>query len=164
MISQFAPYRLDRLRVYLHPETDPQGIGYQVRQARIAIGSGGFWGLGYGESRQKYHYLPEPTGDSIFAVVAEEFGFFGSLFLIAGFLAFFWRGVVIARRASDTFAKLAVVGVMSSIAVQAFVNMGAISGLLPLTGIPLPFISSGGTSMVALLAGLGLVYRVARES
>lgn len=160
-VSYISPYRAARLTVFLNPDTDPQGIGYQMRQASIAIGSGGFWGLGYGASRQKYNYLPEPIGDSIFAIVAEEFGFIGAIIVIVLFVALLWRGIIIARNSSDLFSKLVVVGIVSSIVSQAFINIGAISGLLPLTGIPLPFISFGGTAMAIALSSLGIVYRIA---
>lgn len=157
-------YRMARVNVFLNPELDPQGAGYQVRQAAIAIGSGGFWGVGYGNSQQKYNYLPEPVGDSVFAIVAEEFGFLGTAAVIFLFLLLLWRGMLIARRAPDMFAKLLVTGIVSSIVLQAFINMGAISGLLPLTGIPLPFISYGGTSLAITLASLGIVYQIAKQS
>lgn len=162
ILAHLAPYRLDRLTVFLNPETDPQGIGYQARQAGIAIGSGGFWGVGYGASREKYDYIPEPIGDSIFAIVAEEFGFLGAGILIILFLLLLWRCIVIARSTSDVFSKLLVTGIASSILFQAFINIAAISGLMPLTGIPLPFISYGGTALIITFLGLGIIYRVAK--
>lgn len=164
VLSFITPYRMARVNVFLNPELDPQGAGYQVRQAAIAIGSGGFWGVGYGNSQQKYNYLPEPVGDSVFAIVAEEFGFLGAAAVILLFLLLLWRGMLIARRAPDMFAKLLVTGIVSSIALQALINMGSISGLLPLTGIPLPFISYGGTSLAITIASLGIVYQIAKQS
>ncbi|MBI3627348.1 MAG: FtsW/RodA/SpoVE family cell cycle protein [Candidatus Sungbacteria bacterium] len=164
ILSYISPYRVDRLIVFLHPATDLQGIGYQAHQATIAIGSGGFWGVGYGGSWQKFNYLPEPIGDSIFAIVAEEFGFFGGLLVIGAYMLLLWRGVVIARGARNTFQKLVVTGIISTIIIQAFINIGAISGILPLTGIPLPFISYGGTAIVMNLLGLGIVYQIAKYS
>ncbi|MBU6415493.1 FtsW/RodA/SpoVE family cell cycle protein, partial [Patescibacteria group bacterium] len=163
LLVQIAPYRLNRFLVFLHPELDPKGIGYQINQAFIAIGSGGFSGLGFGKSIQKYNYLPEPTGDSVFAIVTEETGFVGAAFLIFLFLIFFWRGMYIARRAPDRFGTLLAAGVVSGITAQAFINMAAISGLLPLTGIPLPFISYGGTSLVITLASIGAVLNVSKH-
>lgn len=164
-IAQVFPqygYLLTRLNSFRNPEDDPQGAGYQVRQSAIAIGSGGFWGVGFGQSRQKYSYLPEPMNDSIFAIFTEETGLLGAFLLILFFLAFLWRGFTIARRAPDFFGRLLVIGIVSGITLQAFINMGAIAGLLPLTGIPLPFISYGGTALVATLAGSGIVANVSK--
>ncbi|MBI2640134.1 MAG: putative lipid II flippase FtsW [Candidatus Sungbacteria bacterium] len=161
-LVQLAPYRLARFAVFLNPDVDPSGIGYHIRQALIAIGSGGFWGRGYGQGLQKYNYLPEPIGDSIFAIAAEEFGFFGVMVLIGFFVFFVWRSILIARSAPDTFSKLIVAGFAASIGFQAFINMGAISGLLPLTGIPLPFISYGGTALITTLFATGIVLNVSR--
>ncbi|OHA01115.1 MAG: cell division protein FtsW [Candidatus Sungbacteria bacterium RIFCSPHIGHO2_02_FULL_49_20] len=164
ILMQIAPYRLNRLTVFIHPETDPLGIGFQVRQAAISIGSGGFWGLGYGSAQQRPNFLPEPIGDSIFAIIGEEFGFVGVVVLISLYLIFLWRGIVIIRKADDLFAKLVGAGIITTIVTQAFINMGAISGLFPLTGVPLPFISYGGTSLVATFIGLGIVYQIAKKS
>ncbi|MBI2054541.1 MAG: putative lipid II flippase FtsW [Candidatus Sungbacteria bacterium] len=163
-VAWFMPHSVDRLRVFWDSSVDPGGIGYQVRQASIGIGSGGFWGVGYGESRQKEGYLPEPIGDSIFAVVAEEFGFLGASAVVIVFVLLLWRGIIIAKNAPDTFAKLLALGITGTIVIQAFINIGAISGLLPLTGIPLPFISYGGTALAVNLAGLGMVYQIAKHS
>ena len=159
-----APYRVNRFLVFLHPEARPQDIGYHINQAQIAIGSGGFWGRGYGQSIQKYNYLPETIGDSIFAVVVEEFGFLGAILLGSLFFAFFLRAIRIAAGAPDLFAKLAAAGMGAAITFQAFINMAAISGLLPLTGIPLPFISYGGTSLVVTLAMVGIVLNISKHT
>ncbi len=156
-------YRLNRWTAFLNPEIDPLGTAYQINQALIAIGSGGLFGLGFGMSKQKYNYLPEPMGDSIFAVTAEELGFVGSLVLLFLFLALVWRGLKIAKQASTTFGMLVSVGVMSWISIQAIVNIGAISGLLPLTGITLPFISYGGSSLIVLLTAVGIVYNISKD-
>lgn len=164
LVVQLAPYRLSRLLVFLNPGSDPQGAGYQISQAFIAIGSGGFWGLGFGKSVQKYQYLPEPMGDSIFAIFAEEMGFFGVMLLIACFVLFFLRGLRVAKRAPDVFGKLLAAGVAAGIMSQAFVNMAAISGLMPLTGIPLPFVSYGGTSLAITLAGVGILLSISRHT
>lgn len=164
LLVQLAPYRLARVTVFLNPGHDPQGLGYHINQAFIAIATGGVAGLGFGKSIQKYNYLPEPMGDSIFAVAAEEFGFIGVTIIIAFFVFFFWRGLTVARRAPDIFGKLLASGISLSIMTQAFVNMAAISGLLPLTGIPLPFISYGGTSLAVSLAGVGILLNISRAS
>lgn len=163
-VVQLAPYRLARIAVFLNPHLDPQGIGYQIKQAFIAIGSGGFFGLGFGKSLQKYSYLPEPIGDSIFAVYAEELGFLGSVILISLFSFFLWRGIKIARNAPDVFGKFLAAGVVISITSQAFINMAAISGLLPLTGIPLPFVSYGGTSLAITLASVGILLNISKHA
>lgn len=163
-LVQIAPYRLNRLLVFLNPDTDPQGIGYQTKQAFIAIGSGGFTGRGFGKSLQKYNYLPEPMGDSIFAIYAEETGFLGILALMGAFVFFLWRGIVIAKKAPDIFGRLLASGIVVSIGAQAFINMAAISGLLPLTGIALPFISYGGTSLLITMASAGILLNIGKES
>lgn len=157
-------YILDRITVFLHPETDPLGSGYQIQQSLIAIGSGGLVGRGYGQSIQKFEYLPEPSSDSIFAVYAEEFGFIGSLFLISLLSIFTFRGYKIATQANDLFGMLLVVGFMTLIVSQAFLNIAAMTGLFPLSGLPLPFISHGGTALLATLASLGIVLNVSKYS
>ncbi len=157
-----APYRVARLITFLRPETDPQGIGYQVQQALLAIGSGGMWGLGFGRSRQKFRYLPEPAGDAIFSVAAEELGFLRIVLLLGVFLFIVLRGYSIARRAPDTFGRLVAAGVTSWFLVQALVHIGANTALLPLTGIPLPFVSYGGTSLVTALVGAGILLNISR--
>lgn len=162
LLVQIEPYRFQRVLVFLYPQTDPQGLGYHINQAFIGIGSGGFWGLGFGKSLQKYSYLPEPMGDSIFAIFAEEMGFIGACGLLALFAAFFWRGLLIAKRAPDTFGKLLAAGISVGIITQGFINMVAISGLLPLTGIPLPMVSYGSTSLVITLASIGVLLNISK--
>ncbi len=162
LVVQLAPYRLSRISVFLNPGNDPRGAGYQITQASIAIGTGGFWGLGFGKSLQKYHYLPEPMGDSIFAIFVEETGFFGASLLMLLFSAFFIKGLAIARSAPDAFGKLLAAGISIGIMAQAFINMAAISGLMPLTGIPLPFISYGGTSLAITMASIGILLNISR--
>lgn len=157
-----ARYRLARIIVYLHPELDPQGIGYQINQALLAVGTGGIWGLGFGRSRQKYHYLPEPASDSIFAIAAEELGFIRSSFILVAFVLIGFRGFRIAQKAPDAFGRLLACGVTSWIIVQAFINIGSIVGLTPLTGIPLPFISYGGSALVSILLASGILLNVSR--
>ncbi len=163
LLIKVAPYRAQRLTTFLHPELDPQGVGYHINQALLAIGSGGIFGLGFGRSRQKFSYLPEVAGDSIFAVMAEELGFL----LTAGFLVllllFLWRGLTIADRAPDRFGKLLASGIVALVAVQAFVNIGSMLSLLPLTGITLPFVSYGGTSLVVLMGAMGILLNISAQ-
>lgn len=160
--AKTASYRVARLMVFLHPELDPQGIGYQINQAFLAIGSGGLWGLGLGHSQQKYSYLPQVMNDSIYPVIAEELGFFFALGLVVLIAAIFFRGLKIARNASDPFGRLATIGVISWLAVQSFMNIGAMMGLMPLTGVPLPLISYGGTAMAMNLCSIGIVLSISR--
>lgn len=164
ILIKIAPYRLQRFLVFLNPEHDPQGFGYHVTQALLAIGAGGVFGAGLGQSRQKFNYLPEPVTDSIFAILGEEFGLIGTVVIVALFLFVAWRGLRIARLAPDAFGRLTAVGIVSWIVFQAFINMSAISGLIPLTGIPLPFISYGGTSLVVLLASVGILLNISKHS
>lgn len=164
IVIRVEPYRASRLLVFLDPGRDPRGTGYHINQALIAIGSGGFWGRGFGQSIQKFNYLPEPMGDSVFAVIVEEFGFLGGFLIIALFFGFFLRAVAIARAAHDFFGKLVVTGIASLITFQAFVNIAAISRLLPLTGIPLPFISYAGTSIAITLAMVGVMLNISRHT
>ncbi len=156
------PYRRARLEAYLHPTANCQDSGYQACQALIAVGSGGIVGLGLGSSVQAYGYLPEAANDSIFAIYAEKFGFLGSVILLAVFAAFFARLKTIAERLTDDFSRLVVIGVLAWLSVQAFINIGAMIGLLPLKGITLPFISYGGTSVVFVAAAVGLVYQASQ--
>lgn len=160
LLIKVAPYRAQRLTTFLHPELDPQGVGYHINQALLAIGSGGLFGLGFGRSRQKFSYLPEVAGDSIFAVMAEELGFVMSAGFIALLLLFLWRGLSIADRAPDRFGKLLASGIVALVAVQAFVNIGSMLSVLPLTGITLPFVSYGGTSLVVLLGAMGILLNI----
>ncbi|RJQ29611.1 cell division protein FtsW [Candidatus Parcubacteria bacterium] len=155
-------YRLKRIMTFLHPEDDPLNKGYHINQALNAIGSGEVFGVGFGKSTTKLHYLPEPIGDSIFAVIAEELGFVGAVGFLLFFLAFLWRGFRIATRAPDNFGKLLVTGFMSVLGLQAFVNIGAISGVIPLTGVPLPFVSYGGTALAIFLTMSGIIMNVSK--
>lgn len=160
---QSSKYRVARFTTFLHPELDPQGIGYQINQALLAIGSGGLFGRGYGHSLQKFQYLPEVAGDSIFAVMSEELGFLLTCGFLLGFLFFLLRGLKIAERASDDFGKFLVTGIIAWFGFQAFINIGAMVGILPITGVPLPFLSYGGTSLVVSLAAVGIVLNVSRN-
>lgn len=162
IVAMMRPYIMDRLTTFMNPENDPQGAGYQIQQSLIAVGSGGFSGRGFGQSIQKFEYLPEPIGDSIFAVYSEEFGFVGSVLLIVLFLSFTFRGFKIAAVAPDMFGMLLVVGFMTIIVLQAFLNIGAMLGVAPLSGLPLPFISHGGTALLATLTMVGIVLNVSK--
>lgn len=158
----FAPYRMTRIEAFLSPQHNIQTTNYQVNQAKIAIGSGGLTGVGYGRSKTKIRYLPEPLADSIFAVIGEELGFMGSLALITLFLALVLRLLFIARRTHDQFGQLIVIGFASLIMLQSFINIGAISGLIPVTGMPLPFISYGGTSLAIFLTMMGIANNISK--
>ena len=157
-----APYRIARFVSFINPDADPQGAGYQLKQALIAIGSGGFLGLGLGHSRQKFAYLPEVAADSIFAVVAEEWGFIFTTLFVVLYLILFFRGVSIARRSPSMFGKLLATGITSWIIVQAAVNIGAIIGILPLTGLPLPFVSLGGSNLAVVMMALAILTNISK--
>lgn len=164
LLIRLAPYRTQRFTVFLNPELDPQGIGYHINQALLAIGSGGVFGLGLGHSRQKFNYLPEPAGDSIFAVTAEELGFLFILVFILLWCTLIYRGFLIARRSSDSYGQKLALGITAWLGFQAFINMAALSGLLPLTGIPLPLMSHGGTALIVNLAALGILLNISRQT
>ena len=155
------PYRRARLLAFLDPWADPEGSGFQTVQAMIALGSGGFFGVGLGESVQKIHYLPESTTDMIVAIVGEELGLFGVAALVAAFAAFAWAGFTVALRARDPFGKLLAAALTALVAGQALVNLSAVLGIAPLTGIPLPFVSYGGSSLVVSLAAVGILLNIA---
>ena len=157
-----APYRVARLTTFLRPESDPQGAGYQINQSLLAIGSGGLFGVGFGHSRQKLQYLPEVVSDSIFAIVGEELGFVATGGMVLLLMLIWIRIVRIARSAADTFGRLVTLGIGTWFVVQSFLNIGAMVGLLPITGVPLPFMSHGGTALLAALAGAGLVVNISR--
>ncbi|OPL12029.1 MAG: hypothetical protein AVO34_02110 [Firmicutes bacterium ML8_F2] len=162
VLIKVAPYRMKRLTVFLHPEWDPQGIGYQINQALLAIGSGGLFGLGFGHSIQKWKYLPEVIGDSIFAIAAEEFGLIGAGLIVSFFVILAWRGFKVAKNSSDRFGYLLAGGITGWLFFQAIINISAISGLIPLTGIPLPFISYGGTALVISSVGAGILVNISK--
>lgn len=164
LLIKIAPYRADRFSVFLRPQLDPQGIGYHINQAFLAIGSGGFWGRGFGQSRQKFQYLPEVAGDSIFAVISEELGFIFSAALVLAFLWLMFRGFKIASRAPDQFGRLLAAGITTWLVAQAFINIMAISGLLPLTGLPLPFISYGSSALITSLSAAGILVNISKQA
>lgn len=157
------PYLLDRVQTFLNPADDPQGASYQIQQSLLAIGAGELSGRGFGQSVQKFGKLPEPISDSIFPVFAEEFGFIGSIALIVAFLTFGLRGLWIAARAPDLYGGLLSIGIVTLIVVQAFFNIAAMLGLLPLSGLPLPFVSHGGSALLIVLGMVGLLMSVSRS-
>jgi cell division protein FtsW len=157
-------YRRDRLLAFLDPWEDPLGKGFQAIQSLIAVGTGGLAGLGFMQSRQKLFYLPEPHTDFIFAVIGEEFGLLGALGLLVGFTVILWRGLVIARAAPDRFGALLAAGLTIMIFVQALINISVVLALLPTTGIPLPFISAGGTSLSFSLAAVGVLLAISQHA
>ncbi len=158
------PYRAARLATFLNPHQDIATSSYHLRQILIALGSGGLFGVGIGNSLQKYAYLPEATTDSIFAIIAEEIGFVGVTIFILVFLFVIYRGFYISVRAKDTFGKLLAGGLISYLALQAAVNLGAQTALLPLTGVPLPFISYGGSALTVNLIAIGILLNISRQS
>ena len=164
ILIAIAPYRMARFTAFMHPEADLQGSGYQVQQALIAIGSGGMFGLGLGHSKQKGLYLPEPVGDSIFAIICEELGLIGAIVVLFLFGLLIWRSLRIAVRAPDIFGKLIAGGIAIWIMGQTIMNIAAITALMPLTGIPLPFISYGGTSIMFTLASVGILLNISKQS
>ena len=157
------PYVMQRIQTFLNPTADSLGASYQIQQSLIAIGSGGLFGTGFGQSVQKFTYLPEPVGDSIFAVAGEEFGFVGSVLLISLFVLFAVRGLKIAANVPDVFGRLVVCGIVIMIISQAFVNIGAMLGVLPLSGITLPFVSHGGTSLFISLFEIGVMLSISKS-
>lgn len=160
-ISQKS-YVLDRIVTYLNPLHDPQGVSWQLTQSLIAIGSGGFFGRGLGQSIQKFTYLPEPHGDSIFSVIGEELGFVGAIVILFLYIIFVLRGYKIALRVPDDFARFLIIGLVTMIGAQSFLNIGALTGVLPLTGVPLVFMSHGGTSLALSLFAVGVILNISK--
>lgn len=160
--SESSSFRWDRIVTFFDPWSDATGIGYQMVQSLYAIGSGGLFGVGLGNSTQKYLYIPEPQNDFIFAIVAEELGFVGCVAIIALFGIFVWRGIVIAMKAPDMFGSLLAVGVTTLVAVQTIINIAVVTASIPTTGMALPFFSYGGTALVILLASVGILLNVSR--
>lgn len=161
VIISVRPYVLERVKTFIDPSANSLGSGYQIQQALIAIGSGGVLGRGFGQSVEKFNYLPEPDGDSVFAVFAEETGFIGALILLGLFVALSARGIVIAGNSAELFGGLIAIGFSFLIIFQAFINIGAMLSIIPLTGLPLPFISHGGTALAATLLMCGFILNVA---
>ncbi len=159
-----SSYRRDRVLAFLDPFADPNGFSYHIYQVLIALGSGGLFGLGIGQSRQKFAYIPEVTTDSIFAVVGEEFGFVGGVILISAIAFLILRALKISELASDDFGKMLATGLSIWIGVQAVINLGAMVSLIPLTGVPLPFISYGGSALMANLVAAGILLNISKQS
>ena len=160
----FGTYRLQRLTSFLNPWADAQDSGWQIIQSLYAIGSGGLFGVGLGDSKQKYLYISEPHNDFIFAVLAEELGFMGCLTVILLFAVFIWRGIIIAMKAPDMFGSLLATGITSLIGIQAIINIAVVTSSIPVTGMALPFFSYGGTSLIILLCAVGVLLNISRQA
>ncbi len=158
------PGRLERIKAFLNPAEDPLGVSYQTKQILIALGSGGLFGLGIGESRQKYGYIPDISTDAVFAVVGEEFGFVGALAIVGLFMFIVYRGFLIARNAPDDFGRVLAASISTWVGLQVLINLGAVTNLIPLTGVPLPLISYGGSSLVVLLVSFGILLNISRQT
>jgi len=156
------PYARQRIITFFNGAADTQGSGYQIQQSLIAIGSGGIMGRGFGQSVQKFNYLPEPIGDSIFAVSAEEFGFIGSCILIGLFLLFFIRSIKISTNVDDSFGRLTIVGIAILVLIESFMNISSMLGIIPLSGMPLLFVSHGGTALITTLAATGIIANISK--
>jgi len=157
-------YRVERFLIFLHPERDPLKHGFQLLQSLIAVGTGGVTGRGLGESIQKMSYLPYPHTDFIYAVTAEELGLVGATVMLACFVILTWRGLRVASRAPDAFGSLLALGLTSMFAVQAFMNISVVLGMLPTKGIPLPFVSYGGSSLIVSLMGMGVLLNISQQA
>ncbi len=164
IIIKIEPYRAARLTSFLNLGNSLKDTSYHVKQILIALGSGGIFGLGIGNSLQKYAYLPENVTDSIFPIIAEEFGFIGAAILIIVFMVLVWRGFFIASKARDKFGKLLAGGIISFVGIQIVINLGAMTALFPLTGVPLPFISFGGSALVVDLAAMGILLNISKQA
>jgi cell division protein FtsW len=159
-----APYRLRRITTFMDPWSDPRGSGFQIIQSWLAIGGGGLFGRGVGESRQKLFYLPEAHTDFIFAVLGEELGFIGASLVLAAFAVLVWRGLRVGLRAPDAFGTYLALGITALIATQTLVNLGVVTGLLPTKGLPLPFISFGGSALLTTMVATGLLLNVSQHA
>jgi cell division protein FtsW len=164
LVVKRTPYRWNRIVSFLSPQQDPLGQGYHIIQSLLAIGSGGLFGVGFGKSIQKFNYLPQSHTDAIFSIIAEEFGFVGSMTIITLFLILVLIGFKIAKRAPDEYGKLLAIGLICNIGFQAFINIGAMCQIFPITGIPLPFISYGSSSLVVNLISIGILSNIAKQS
>jgi len=163
LLIKIEPYRAARLTSFLNIGKSLDGVSYHVKQVLIALGSGGIFGLGIGNSLQKFAYLPENVTDSIFPIIAEEYGFIGASILVLLFFILIWRGFIIASRARDTFGKLFAAGIVSFIGIQTILNLGSMTALLPLTGVPLPFISYGGSALLVDMASIGILLNISKQ-
>lgn len=160
---QIFPYQAQRIFTFFNPQKDIQGISYQLNQSLIAIGSGGIFGVGIGNGLQKYNYLPQPIADTIFSVWGEETGFIGCLLVVILYLILAWRGLIISKRAPTKFSQLLAIGITSWILIQAFLNIMAVLGLIPFTGLPLPFVSYGGTALIMALGAMGILINISKK-
>ncbi|MGH7265163.1 MAG: putative lipid II flippase FtsW [Candidatus Rokuibacteriota bacterium] len=158
-----ASYRLRRVLAFLDPWADPRGAGFQIIQSYLALAGGGLTGRGLGESKQKLFYLPEPHTDFIFAIAGEELGFAGAVLIVGGFALLLWRGIRIGLRVADPFGALTAIGITAMLATQALVNLGVVVGLLPTKGLPLPFVSFGGSSLLVAMAGVGVLLNISQH-
>jgi cell division protein FtsW len=163
LLILLSDYRRERLFTFLKQTADPLDTGYHIRQILLALGSGGLMGVGLGHSRQKYLFLPETATDSIFPIIAEEIGFIGATIIILLFIYFIYRGILISSKAPDTFGKILAVGLTTWIGGQAFLNLGSMVALVPLTGVPLPFISYGGTALVTTMSACGILLNISKH-
>jgi cell division protein FtsW len=164
LMVQVKDYQADRFRCFLDPSFSRQDKCYQINQSLIAVGSGGFFGRGVGESRQKYMYIPEIQGDSIFAIIAEESGFIFSSILIILYVYVFYRGYLISKYAPDIFGRILAIGIVSWIVIQAFFNIGGMINVVPMTGVPLPLVSYGGSAITAALAAVGILVNISKQT
>ena len=164
MVVLQRDYQLDRLNMFMNPESDPQGSGFQIIQLLVALGSGGPLGLGWSESRQKFFYVPGSHTDGVFAILGEELGFIGLMFILGLFAFFIYRALQVTLRSRDRFAMLLCIGVISWISYQTLINIGGITRTIPLTGVPLPFLSYGGSSLIMVMAAVGVLLSVSRFS
>jgi cell division protein FtsW len=164
LLILLAPYRWARLLAFINPSSDPQGAGFQLRQSLIAVGSGGLTGVGLMESKQKLFYLPEAHTDFIYAVICEELGFIGALVVIALFVVYGRRGIRAAFAAPDTFGRLLALGITTMVLCQALINFAVVLGMLPTKGIPLPFISYGGSNLLVMLLGTGVLLNISQQA
>ncbi|MFP4661157.1 MAG: stage V sporulation protein E [Halanaerobiales bacterium] len=158
------PYRKERFLAFLNPWSDPLDTGYHIIQSLLALGSGGIFGVGLGQSKQKFLYLPEPGTDFIFAVIGEELGVLGTLLVLMLFFLFAWRGLKIASSVPDMFGSMMAVGITTMVIIQAIINIGVVTSSMPVTGITLPFISYGGTSLVIMLSAVGVLLNISRQA
>jgi cell division protein FtsW len=164
LMVQVKDYQADRFKCFLDPSFSRQDKCYQINQSLIAVGSGGFFGRGLGESRQKYMYIPEIQGDSIFAIIAEESGFIFSSILIILYVYVFYRGYLISKYAPDIFGRILAIGIVSWIVIQAFFNIGGMINVVPMTGVPLPLVSYGGSAITAALAAVGILVNISKQT
>ncbi len=163
MVKKLVPYAAGRIQTWLNPWADASDAGHQTVQGLLAIGSGGFWGVGLGNSRQKHLYVPEPQNDFIFSIIAEELGFIGAMLVIVLFAVLLFRGIYIATRAKDPFGTMLGVGIIAQVSLQAALNIAVVTNTIPNTGISLPFFSYGGTSLLMLLGEMGIVLSISRD-